>query len=264
MLVDEYQDTNHPQYEIVREIGEAHRNLCVVGDDDQSIYGWRGADIRKILNFGRDFPGAAVVRLETNYRSTNQILKVANAVIRNNAGRHEKTLHSALGDGPAVRIVELEDEDHEADFVVHDLLARGPGRAGRSRRTAAILFRTQVQPGPSRRALGGPASPTSSSAAKSFFDRKEVRDVLAYLELVATERRAVPAADRQQPPRGVGDATVDKVLAFATRGDPRAERPSIERWGSPASRRGGPGPSVRSRRRTPGVAGPGLPESGCG
>ena len=130
VLVDEYQDTNHPQYEIVREIGGEHRNVCVVGDDDQSIYGWRGADIRKILGFHRDFEGAKVVRLQTNYRSTRPILDAANAVIRHNASRHDKALESARGEGADVRFAQLKDETSEAQFVVGEMSKVDEARPG--------------------------------------------------------------------------------------------------------------------------------------
>ena len=162
--MDEYQDTNHPQYEIVREIGGEHRNVCVVGDDDQSIYGWRGADIRKILGFPRDFRGAKVVRLQTNYRSTRPILEAANAVIRKNASRHEKALESARGDGEPVRFVRLKDEMAEAQFVGGGDAQAPPAGRGRPA-DFAILCRTQVQFRPSRASCGPTASPTWWSAA---------------------------------------------------------------------------------------------------
>ena len=216
VLVDEYQDTNHAQYEIVREIGEAHRNVCVVGDDDQSIYGWRGADIRKILNFARDFPGAKVVRLQTNYRSTRPILDAANAVIRNNASRHDKALESARGDGEPVRQARLKDETSEAQFVVGEISrVVKPGRAKPS--DFAILCRTQVQFRPLEAELRAAGLPYVLVGGMSFFDRKEVRDVVAYLKL------AVQPNDETSllrvintPPRGVGKTSLDKVVAFAT------------------------------------------------
>ena len=217
ILVDEYQDTNHAQYEIVRELGEEHRNVCVVGDDDQSIYGWRGADIRKILNFGRDFAGAKVVRLQTNYRSTRPILDAANAVIRNNAARHDKALESARGDGEPVRQARLKDEVSEAQFVVGEIAkVVKPGRA--KPHDFAILCRTQVQFRPLEAELRAAGLPYVLVGGMSFFDRKEVRDVVAYLKL------AVQPNDETSllriintPPRGVGKASIDKVVDFATK-----------------------------------------------
>jgi DNA helicase-2/ATP-dependent DNA helicase PcrA len=217
ILVDEYQDTNGPQYEIVRAIGGEHRNVCVVGDDDQSIYGWRGADIRKILGFPRDFEGAKVVRLQTNYRSTKPILDTANTVIRHNSARHDKALESARGEGDPVRFFRLKDEMAEAGFVVGEI--RNLLRLDEARPADfAILCRTQVQFRPFEAELRANGIPYVVVGGMSFFDRKEVRDIVAFLKLAENPRDETSLLRViNTPPRGVGKASLDKVIDFATK-----------------------------------------------
>ncbi len=196
----------------------------MVGDDDQSIYGWRGADIRKILGFHRDFEGAKVVRLQTNYRSTRPILDAANAVIRHNASRHDKALESARGEGAEVRFAQLKDETSEAQFVVGEIAkVTKPGRARPG--DFAVLCRTQVQFRPFEVELRAAGLPYVVVGGMSFFDRKEVRDVVAYLKLAVNPRDETSLLRViNTPPRGVGKASIDKVLDFATRhGIPASE-----------------------------------------
>jgi len=214
VLVDEYQDTNRVQFEIVRRLAEAHGNICVVGDDDQSIYGWRGADITNILEFERHFPGAAVLRLEQNYRSTGSILDVANAVIRVNEGRKPKTLWTANGRGEAVRLFLADDEEQEGRYVarrIREGMRRGGAASG-----FAVLYRTHAQSRPFEDAFIRAEIPYRVIGGVSFYQRREVKDLLAYLRLLVNPfdeisfRRAALA-----PRRGAGETTVDRMIADA-------------------------------------------------
>ncbi|MDE0585065.1 MAG: UvrD-helicase domain-containing protein, partial [Planctomycetota bacterium] len=216
VMIDEYQDTNTPQYEIIRAIVKNHRNICVVGDDDQSIYGWRGADIQKILGFEKDFPGAGKVYLGTNYRSTQEIIDAANMVIKNNSSRHEKELRSAYGSGENVSILRVEDEIHEASHICGDIRHQ-VGREQAHYSDFAILCRTAQQPRAFETELRSANIPYKLVGGQSFFDRKEVRDILAYLRVIdnpADETSFLRIVNT--PPRGIGKGTIDKILAKAT------------------------------------------------
>jgi DNA helicase-2/ATP-dependent DNA helicase PcrA len=222
LLVDEYQDTNRAQYRFVHLLGGEHANVCVVGDDDQSIYGWRGADIRNILDFEKDFPAAAVVRLEENYRSTPDILSVANAVIAPNTGRRGKTLRPTRPAGERVTVVGALDDRDEADFVVEELSARRRA-AGYALRDFAVLYRTNAQSRALEEAMRRHGVPYRLVGAVRFYERREIRDLMGYLKLIANPaddeafRRAVNV-----PKRGLGDTTVDQLGEMA-----RAERTSM-------------------------------------
>ena len=216
ILVDEYQDTNHAQYQLVKMLGSEHQNVCVVGDDDQSIYGWRGADIRNILDFEKDFPNASIVRLEENYRSTPGILRVANAVISANTERRGKTLRPTRAEGDAVTVAGALDDRDEADFVVDEILARRQSNAGMQLRDAAILYRTNSQSRSMEEALRKQALPYRLIGSVRFYDRREIRDLMSYLKLIGNPnddeafRRAVSA-----PRRGLGETTIELLAERA-------------------------------------------------
>jgi len=215
VLVDEFQDTNKVQYQLVWRFAEATRNLTVVGDDDQSIYAWRGAEPRNLLDFDRDFPDAKVIKLEQNYRSTQTILDAANCIIRKNRDRHEKSLWTDHGGGEPIEVYQAGDERGEAYFVaqsIRRLLDDGPA----SPTDIAILYRTNAQSRVLEEHLRAARVPAKVVGAVSFFERREVKDVIAYLRLLAN-----PAADSafervvNVPARGIGDTTVDRLRAAA-------------------------------------------------
>ena len=216
ILVDEYQDTNRAQYRLITLLGGQHGNVAVVGDDDQSIYGWRGADIRNILDFEKDFPKATVVRLEENYRSTPAILSLANVVISENTARRGKTLRPTRPDGERVTIVGALDERDEADWVAEELEARRATERGLALRDIAILYRTNAQSRSMEEAMRKRAIPYRLVGAVRFYDRREIRDMMSYLKLIANPaddeafRRAIAV-----PRRGLGDTTIDTLGEMA-------------------------------------------------
>jgi DNA helicase-2/ATP-dependent DNA helicase PcrA len=196
-------------------VSTEHGNVCAVGDDDQAIYGWRGADIRNILDFERDFPTARIVRLEENYRSVPQVLELANVIIRENAGRRGKVLRPTRPDGERVALIGAADDRDEAEAVFEDIEARR-GRGDLALGDVAILYRTNAQSRPFEEALRRRGLAYRLVGAVRFYDRREVRDLLAWLRLVANPadveafRRAVAA-----PRRGVGEATIEMLVASA-------------------------------------------------
>ncbi len=246
VLVDEYQDTNRAQNEIVTLVGAVHRNVCVVGDTDQSIYRFRGAEIRNLLEFELAFPEARTIVLDQNYRSTQTILDAANAVIGNNLMREEKSLWSALGEGEKVLRYRAGDERGEAMFVANEI--EELRRARRIRRgEIAVFYRTNAQSRAIEQALADRGVPYQVIGGARFYDRREVRDALAYLRLVANPADEVSLRRvLNVPKRGIGATTVARIGEHAGAGR-RVLRRRARR--APAGR--GHGPGVARDRRIP-------------
>jgi DNA helicase-2/ATP-dependent DNA helicase PcrA len=217
VLVDEYQDTNRAQFRFLELLAREHGNLMVVGDDDQSIYGWRGADIRNILDFEATFPGARVVRLERNYRSTSKILDAANTVIAENVNRKGKTLRTEREGGEPLTLVECYDEADEARWIVADLKARFQENPTLRHRSFAVLYRTNAQARALEDAFRREGVPYQVVGSVRFYERREIQDVLAYLRLVSNPRDAV-AFERvvNYPRRGIGDTSQERLAAWAS------------------------------------------------
>src|SRR5580765_5734408 len=214
ILVDEYQDTNHAQYRLLQLLAEKHRNVFAVGDPDQSIYAFRGADIRNVLEFEHDFAGAYTIALEQNYRSTQNILDAANGVIQHNRERKEKNLWSELGEGEPVRVVEVEDEHAEARYVAAEIaLLVEEGFNGSE---VAVFYRTNAQSrvledvlvrqGIAYQVVGGPR----------FYERAEIKDLVAYLQVLDNPYDAVSVLRiANRPRRGIGDASLARLATWA-------------------------------------------------
>ncbi len=214
VLVDEYQDTNHAQYRLLQLLAGEHGNVFAVGDPDQSVYGFRGADIRNILDFERDFPGARSIALEQNYRSTNAILGAANAVIENNRDRKPKRLFSDLGEGEPVQVVEVEDEHAEARFVAAEIARLVEG--GWSASELAVFYRTNAQSRVLEDVLVRQQIPYQVIGGPRFYERAEIKDAVAYLSVLDNPSDAVSLMRiANRPRRGIGDTSIQRLVARA-------------------------------------------------
>src|SRR5712691_10260354 len=214
VLVDEYQDTNRAEYRIIQLLTQEHRNLCVMGDPDQSVYRWRGADLRNILDFETDYPDCRVIALEQNYRSTKRILDIASTVIAHNTARKDKRLWTENGEGERAEVYRAWDENEESAFVAQKIRAlRGEGR---DYRDVAVFYRTNAQSRVLEDALRRAGIPYLIVGGVRFYERREIRDLVAYLRLISNPlddvafRRAVAA-----PARGIGKATLDRLADAA-------------------------------------------------
>ena len=217
ILVDEYQDTNRAQFLLVKMLAEKHKQICVVGDDDQSIYGWRGADIRNILDFGKAFPNCEVFTLEENYRSTQQILTAATAVVENNEDRADKNLSAIHGEGENLGLIETHDEMEEAD-AVNSALEKEIKINKRTFNDFAILYRTNAQSRALEDSFRRNGIPYKIVGGTRFYERKEVKNLLGYLRLIVNLKDTISLRRVINfPPRGIGLKTVDKCVLQATK-----------------------------------------------
>jgi DNA helicase-2/ATP-dependent DNA helicase PcrA len=216
VLVDEYQDTNHAQYRFLELLAREHGNLCVVGDDDQSIYGWRGADIRNILEFERDFPNARTIRLQRNYRSTQTILQAANRVIAENVNRKGKTLYTENEIGARITLVMAADEVDEAEFIAAEVRRQLAACPERTHRDFVVLYRTNAQSRALEEAFLDAELPYRIIGGVRFYERREIKDVLAYLRLCSNPKDTASFLRIiNYPRRGIGDTTLTALLDAA-------------------------------------------------
>ncbi|HJO00451.1 MAG TPA: UvrD-helicase domain-containing protein, partial [Nitrospinaceae bacterium] len=215
ILVDEFQDTNATQYELVRMLASKHGNVCAVGDDDQSIYRWRGADIENILNFEKDFPNACVIKLEENYRSTQSILKAAAGVVAENHNRKEKTLWTQNGKGEPIIYYRAEDEGDEARSVCERIVKHNQ-EEGVLFNDMAVLYRTNAQSRVMEEALRGSDIPYRLIGGFRFYERKEIKDVLAFVRVIINPSDSVSLRRIiNVPTRGIGKTSLEKVAAYS-------------------------------------------------
>ena len=218
VTVDEFQDTNSLQMKLLQQLVGEPYNICVVGDDDQSIYGWRGAQVTNILQFERFFPNPKIIRLEENYRSTQAVLEVANSLIRHNVGRREKKLRPTIPGGDLVRLVSMPGDQEESEWIVSEIVMQR--EEGRVLEDFAILFRTNGQIRKMEEVLREEKIPYRMVGAQSFYDRKEVRDVLSYVQVLNQPELDIPLLRiLNTPPRGIGNTTSMAALDWSREKD---------------------------------------------
>ena len=222
VMVDEFQDTNLIQYQLVKRMAEHHRNICVVGDDDQSIYRWRGAEVENILNFEKDFSGTQVITLEQNYRSTQNILQAANHIVRRNRLRKEKVLWTENPEGELLVSYVAEDEADEARFVIQKIVGQAssfpgnPEDSKRSYRDIAVFYRINAQSRAIEEELVKHQIPYTIVGGVKFYERREIKDILAYLKLIANPSDGLSLKRIiNNPPRGIGEKTLEKIEIFS-------------------------------------------------
>ncbi len=214
ILVDEYQDTSKAQYELVKLLAQKYRNICVVGDDDQSIYGWRGADISNILNFEKDFEEAKTIKLEQNYRSSKKILNTANFVIKNNFGRKEKSLWTENIDGEDINYITLENDKEESKFIANEIINKR--KEGYKLKDMAILYRKNALSRVLEEQLMFLSIPYKIYGGLNFYSRKEIKDILAYLRILLNPKDSVSIRRIiNVPKRNIGDVTIGKIIDYS-------------------------------------------------